>query len=219
MTYTITDRTIAISAIYQAVQLVQQIANIGTYNENEFETCIQSIFRIDTDTVDDVYGGTTKLTTGLQTLIDQLSGKSRSDASSAEKDLFVTKYAINVMILEKQLRKNPAMLKKISDGINNTLRQVEHFSVTHDNVIASLAHLYTETISNLKPRIMVHGEQIYISNPTQANRIRALLLAAIRAAVLWRQCGGNRWQLLLNRSTIIENAKSILASSKPQINY
>ena len=114
------------------------------------------------------------------------------------------------MVLERRLIKNPQMLETISSGIERASNQVEHFSLLHDNVIASLAHIYSQTISTIKPRIMVQGEHVYISNPNLANRIRAVLLSAIRSAVLWRQCGGTRWQLLLQRRAIVEEATRLL---------
>lgn len=214
MSYTITDRTIAIAGIYQAVHLVQQIANTGTVDEQDFETCIQSIFCVDMDKTADTFGDQSNISTGLRALIEQLGGQSGKNEPEKPKDMYITKYAIGAMVLEKQLKKNPDMLDEISTGIERARNQAEHFSMTHDNVIASLADLYTKTISTLKPRIMVHGEQLHISNPNQTNKIRALLLAAIRAVVLWRQCGGTRWQLIFQRQSIIDAAQTILNDSQ-----
>lgn len=213
MPYSITDRTIAIAGIYQAVRLVQQIANTGIHDAQAFDTCIRSIFHIDADKTEDVFESTENLEIGLNTLIDQLGGN--SGQNNTQKDMHITKYAIGVMVLEKQLRKNQTMLNEISTGIEKAKNQSEHFTITHENVIASLADLYKNTISTLRPRIMVQGDQTYISNQNQANKIRALLLAAIRAVVLWRQCGGTRWQLIFQRKIIINTAKNLLG--KPTI--
>ena len=57
---------------------------------------------------------------------------------------------------------------------------------------------------------MVNGEQNFVSNATNANKIRALLLAAIRSAVLWRQCGGTRWQMLFQRKAILAETQKIV---------
>ncbi len=216
MTYTITDRTIALAGIFQATQLVQNIANTGSADEQDVETCILSIFRTDIDKPIDIFDGTEKLHMGLRKLIEQLGGRDTNDTndtntqSSQNKDLHVTKYAAGVMVLEKRLKRDADMLAKIADGIEHARKQMEHFSLLHDNVIANLADTYAQTISHLKPRIMVQGEHIYISNPNNANRIRTLLLAAIRATVLWRQCGGTRWQLLFQRRTIVDEARQLL---------
>jgi len=221
MTYTITDRTIALAGIFQATQLVQNIANTGNADEQDVETCVLSIFRTDIDKPIDIFDGTEKLHTGLRKLIEQLGGRDTNDTDtndtndtntqgSQNKDLHVTKYAAGVMVLEKRLKRDADMLAKIADGIEHARKQMEHFSLLHDNVIANLADTYAQTISHLKPRIMVQGEHIYISNPNNANRIRTLLLAAIRATVLWRQCGGTRWQLLFQRRTIVDEARRLL---------
>lgn len=209
MNYTITDRTIALAGIFQAAQLVQQIANTGNSDEQAFESCIQSLFRINVDKAEDAYGGSDRLAIGLRTLIEQLGGQTKADGTN--RDLYISKYSAGIMVLERRLMKNPGMLETISSGIERARNQAEHFSLLHDNVIASLAHIYSQTISTIKPRIMVQGEHVYISNPNLANRIRAALLSAIRSAVLWRQCGGTRWQLLLQRRAIVDEAKRLSA--------
>lgn len=209
MTYTITDRTIALAGMFQATQLVQQIANTGNTDEQALETCIQSLFHINVEKAEDAYAGAEKLTTGLRVLVEQLGG--RTETGDKKRDLVISKYTAGIMVLERRLTKNTDMLQTISSGIERARSQAEHFSLLHDNVIASLAHIYSQTISTIKPRIMVHGEHVYISNSNLANRIRAVLLSAIRSAVLWRQCGGTRWQLLLQRGAIVEEAKRLLA--------
>lgn len=208
MTYTITDRTIALAGIFQATQLVQQIANTGNIDEQALETCIQSLFKINVENAEDAYGDSGKLSIGLNTLIEQLGGQTK--AGEQKRDLYVSKYVAGIMVLERRLNKNPDMLETISNSIDRASNQAEHFSLLHDNVLASLAHTYSQTISTIKPRIMVQGEHIYISNPNLANKIRAALLSAIRSAVLWRQCGGTRWQLLFQRRAIVEEAKNLL---------
>jgi len=72
----------------------------------------------------------------------------------------------------------------------------------HENVLANLGEVYQNTISTLQPRIMVNGEQEYLSRPEIANKIRACLLAGVRSAILWRQCGGTRWKFLFYRKKI-----------------
>ena len=141
------------------------------------------------------------------------NGNDFAKKSAQPKDLYIAKYVAGVMVLERRLNSAPHILEKIADGIERARNQIEHFSLLHDNVIAGLANTYSQTISTLKPRIMVQGEHVYISNPNNANRIRALLLAAIRATVLWRQCGGTRWQLLFQRQSIVNEAKRLMKNN------
>ena len=76
--------------------------------------------------------------------------------------------------------------------------------------VERLAQIYLATVATLGPRIMVHGEPTLLARPENASRIRALLLAGVRAAVLWRQCGGSRLGLLLGRQRILRAARELL---------
>ncbi len=202
--HTITDRTLALAGVFQAAGLVQQMATRGSADPQPLETCIRSIFEVDPPSTEAVFGGVAGLRAGLSWLVEHFSEK-----RSPEK-LQVVKYAVSVLYLERQLAKQPAMLQRIGAGVERARRQSEHFSITHSNVLASLAGCYGDTISTLTPRIIVSGEQGHLSNPEVANTVRALLLAAIRCAVLWRQCGGNRIQLLFGRRKLLAEAQRLL---------
>ena len=124
------------------------------------------------------------------------------------------------LLLEKLGRDHPRyaealtyqqrLLENISQGLERARQQSEHFSLTHENVIANLADTYLNTVSTINPRIMVNGDPHLLQRPDVANRIRALLLAGIRSAVLWRQSGGGRLQLLFKRRAILNEAGSLL---------
>lgn len=208
MKYTDRDRAIALAGMFQAANLVHQVAYTGMTDQESMETCISSLFRINVDTPEEVFGAAGKLNLGYKTLLTQLGGTNYN--AEKPRDIDITKYVISIAVLERKLTRRTDMLKKIADGIEITKQQLDHFAMTHDNILAKLAHIYSETISTLKPRIMVNGEHQHISNPNQANKIRALLLAGIRAAVLWRQCGGNRWQLLLKRNVVLAETDRLL---------
>jgi high frequency lysogenization protein len=56
---------------------------------------------------------------------------------------------------------------------------------------------------------MVAGEQNYLQKTETAARVRTLLLAGIRAAVLWRQLGGSKWKLLFARKKYVAVARQL----------
>lgn len=203
MAHTIKDATLAMAGIFQATSLVNDIACRGIIDQDAFAVSINSLFATDPANTLAVYGDQQSLQLGLRTLIDQFS-------TPDKRNLEITKYVIAIMALERKLAKSAKMLDTISTGIEKARAQAEHFSTTHENVVASLADLYVHTISTLTPRIIVSGEHGHLSNPVNANKVRALLLAAIRSAVLWRQCGGTRWQLLLKRRQISEIASKLV---------
>jgi high frequency lysogenization protein len=208
MSKTLNDRTLALAGLFQAVYLVNQVARRGMVDTLQFETSINSLFVTDPKTTLEVYSDTVQnLRQGFIVLRNQLGG------DSSKREVELTRYMIALLHLERKLAKRKALLNTISEGLERTSRQAEHFSITHANVIASLADIYANTISTLNPRIMVTGEHGHLQNPDNANKVRALLLAGMRSAVLWRQSGGNRLQLLFQRRGILAEAERLLGLS------
>jgi high frequency lysogenization protein len=50
----------------------------------------------------------------------------------------------------------------------------------------------------------VQGNPHYLQQPQVVAEIRALLLAALRSAVLWRQLGGSYWDFVFRRRAMME---------------
>ncbi len=197
------DRITALAGMFQAACLTDQIAHNGIADASAMDASIYSLFQINADSVGAVYGGTENVRIGLQKLKSEM-------ASINLKGPEITRYVLTLILLEQKLQKNPAMLKKIADAVALATARLDHFPMLHSNIIALLADVYTSTISTLQPRIMVNGEPAHLQNIDNANKIRALLLAGIRSATLWRQCGGSRIKLLISRRKTIEQAKQLL---------
>jgi high frequency lysogenization protein len=200
---TLTNQTIALAGIAQACSLVHQFATTGSADSLAFEASIGSLLKIDSNSVLDVYGDLKGIKFGLHQLDQQLGGKALTNPEQA-------RYAAQLVYLQKQLSKRSDLLETIHTGIAKAQAQAEHFGVLHTNVQANLADLYHSTVSTLQPRIMVLGDQQYLGAQNTVNKIRALLLAGIRATLLWRQCGGSRWRLLLFRKKIQDEARFLL---------
>lgn len=200
---TITNQTIALAGLSQACLLVQQLATTGTADNKAVETCINSLLKVDSDGVIEIYGSLSDLKPGIEQLGQQLLNKTVADPEQA-------RYAASLVFLEKQLSNHPEMLTKISTGISVAQAQSESFGSTHENILANLGDLYHTTISTLQPRIMVNGEEQFLSQPNTVNKIRALLLAGIRSTMLWRQCGGARWKFLIFRKKLQDEIQFLL---------
>lgn len=200
----ITHQTLALAGIAQACSLVRQLAITGNAEVMAMTASIDSLMKIDAESVTDVFGGISGLKHGLEQLDRQLTSRQEANPDQA-------RYAALLVHLQKQLLQKPERLDAIRLGIEKAQRQAEHFGVLHPNVLANLADLYHTNISSLQPRIMVMGDQQYLGDPGTVNKIRALLLAGIRSAHLWRQCGGTRWQLLFYRLKLKREAQVLLA--------
>jgi high frequency lysogenization protein len=198
------DQTLALAGVYQAASLVKQIANTGNANSAQIEASLETLFRFDAANVEEVFGSIAGVAHGLNVLHQHLSDK-------AGRDIEITRYVISLLMLERTLSGNSSMLEEISKRLQLIESQLEFFSLNHENTFAKLGQLYKDTISTLGPKIMVSGEQPYLSSERNASKVRALLLAGIRSAVLWRQCGGARWQLIFSRKAYLNECEKILA--------
>ncbi|MDH5423817.1 MAG: high frequency lysogenization protein HflD [Gammaproteobacteria bacterium] len=203
MPYTQEDKTIALAGVFQAAQLVTEIARKGKSNQAAIESSLESLLRFDAPDVVSVFGDLTGVIQGLRTLQKQL------DNTAYERNTDITRYAITIIHLQRKLEKDPAMLEQITSRLDSIKSQLDYFDLSHTNTIAKLADIYKSTISNMQPKIIVEGEQAFLSNGVNADKIRALLLAGIRSAVLWRQTGGSRLQLLFSRKKYFSSAKQL----------
>ncbi len=206
MSNSLTNRTLALAGVFQSAWLVQQVATTGSCDESMLETCINSIFNLNPENTEAVYGSSLCLAKGLSLISENFDGPAH------ERNLDVTKYVLSLLYLERKLVKKPDLLETISSGVERTKAKLSHFPQTHPNILASLADVYAQTISTLTPRIIINGEHGFLTNPDVANKVRAILLGGIRSSVLWSQCGGSRLSLLFGRRKIVDEAKRIHSS-------
>ena len=202
------SRTLALAGVFRSASLVNTLANEGTISDDDLRICVESIFETDPNDVIQVYGSIDNLSVGFETMLNQL------EKDSQQRNMDIARYVVSTLFLERRLMKNPDMLETLSTGVELAERQSEHFSTTHENVIANIADLYSRTISKLGPRIMVNGEQSHLETTAISNKIRTVLLSGIRSAVLWRQLGGRRWHVIFNRGNYLKIAKSFLKNSQ-----
>jgi len=204
MNVNIQNRTLALAGLFQSVRLVQQTARGEPRDEETTAASIGSIFNTDPASVVDVYGDMEAVRTGLEVLLQQLGRDSK------KRDLELTRYAVTLMHLEHRLNRKPDLLKTISSGIETCKQYIESDREHHTTLIETLADIYTQTLSTLKPRILVSGEPTVLDNPDSKNMVRALLLAGIRAAVLLRQSGGSRLKLMFQSRQMHDCASLLL---------
>jgi len=206
-----TDRTLAFAGILQALQLVQSSAYGRPYDADAFQASLKSILALDAGGVPEVYGGIRGVQKGLRLVQAQLMNDKHKP------DVELTRYAITLLHLERKLSKRSDLLDRLRAGIEQAQHQVEHLGISHPNVLASFAETYRQTVSTLQPRIMVNGDPARLADTAIANQIRALLLAAMRSAVLWRQCRGTRLGLLFGRKKLAILARELQQNQSEEI--
>ena len=197
------ERVIALAALAQSLKLVQQLANVGQTEQLPETVLFDSLFRFDAETPEAVYGPASGLDRGLRELLGMLG--------HGQRDTSVLRMGGTVLGLERAFMRNPQAGQRVQEVLGDIDRQRLHLGPTHPTVVLRLADLYAEDVSPLGTKVLVKGNPVYLGQPQVVAEVRALLLCAVRAAVLWRQLGGSRLDFLLRRRAMVEAAQSLLS--------
>lgn len=198
------EKTLALAGVCQAAALVQELARKGQTDPAAFEATLKSIVVTDPDNTEEVFGSKNMLKEGLSTLAGQLGN------TPDDKDAEVTRYIASILGLERKLKKQPKRMAELADRIGNAQRQLNHLELLDSQMMANLASIYSDCISPIGPKIQVAGNPELLRQSASQHKVRALLLAGVRAAVLWRQLGGKRRHILFNRKKVLAAAEQIL---------
>lgn len=210
------QQTLALAAIFQAAECVSLLANDGRCDEHDSQSLVESLFVFSPENTLDVYKQDIRgLTLGLNRLSKFSSSKNQKRLTE------ITKYALSMVNLEKQLKADESLLSAIRSRLDHVAR-FNDFSHTPTNtaeevqlidfhsIHTQLSGIYQDTISTLNFRIQVTGNMEKLTQTPIADHIRALLFSGIRAAMLWQQVGGSRWHLIFKRKRIEQTAKQLL---------
>lgn len=201
------EQLVALGAVFEAATLVDRIARTGQVPNAALGSILGSLLVREDKPALEIYGGDDlNLRDGYRALVGALE----RDTSSLQREPL--RYALAMIGLERQLDKRNDLLQVIGSRLGQIQQQVDHFGLTHENVIASFGGLYQDTLSTFRQRIQVQGDMRHLQQSDNAAKIRALLLAGIRSARLWRQLGGHRWQMVFSRRKLLDTLYPILRS-------
>lgn len=199
----IENQTLALAGMFQAAVLVEALASGGECNRAALDCSIDSLFTFDAASPSEVFGDTTCLGIGFDALVDYLGGQARQSGRN------VAYYVMSMLKLATRLQQLRPLADTLHKGLVKAERGQREFDLPREQMMGHLDRLYQDNISPLQPRIMVRGEPAHLRDAAVAARIRALLLAGIRAAVLWHQLGGSRWRLLIRRRQYVDAARRL----------
>lgn len=201
------DITLALAGICQSARLVQELAHHGHCDTDALHVSLNSVIDQNPASTLDIFGGSeTNLKIGLETLLGVLNSSSRQGLNAE-----LTRYTLSMMVLERKLAAAKGAMNQLGNSISGLQRQLDHFDLESETLLSAMAAIYVDVISPLGPRIQVHGSPAVLQNSQVQAKVRATLLAGIRAAVLWHQVGGGRLQLMFSRGRLASQAKNILA--------
>lgn len=218
------NQVIAMAAMVQAATLVDKLARTGQDDSTALATLVHGLLQTDPPSTESVYIDRQHLRLGLDVLSHLLQNSERADPGKNYSEIL--RYVLSLVHLESKLSGDSKMLGQISQRLDHVKKQVAHFSslqdartisdplleegLIHETVLGNMASIYTDTLSTYRFRIQVNGNPACLQQPAVVNKIRVLLLCGIRAAVLWRQTGGSRLQVILKRKHYAETARSML---------
>lgn len=198
-----------------ACRQVDSLAKTGFVKTDYFELCVSGLLNRSPDSAEalitpsqpshEMWLEIASQLEFTEQLLNDFRGPNNSD---------ILRYSLGVLHLQKKLSQNKQMLNAMSVRLEKVDTQVEHFGLSHENVLASIAQLYTETLSTMPFRIQVNGEYGYLQQPRVVNQVRTLLLCAVRYATLWRQLGGKKWHLLLYKKKMARAAHELVLEYK-----
>lgn len=199
------EQSLALAGVFLALGQVRQIGIHGQADSRHTEPCLRALLGRYEGDVAGLFGGREALAPGVRQLIEHLENPREAE---------LTGYIVAVLQLERGLARQRRRFQQVRDGLERASSQAEYFgSCLHPNVVSNLGDLYQQTLSLMRPRILVRGDRAYLEDPRNAAMIRALLLSAVRSAALWRSTGGNRWRLIVHRRRLVEAARSLLSLS------
>jgi|TARA_B100002052_G_scaffold245732_1_gene231583 high frequency lysogenization protein len=192
------NETISLGAIYQACNEIKKIAWQGEINNNIIEPLINSVYQTTSEEIEDVFISIKRLNSGLDFLRRQLVG----DAFSRDGE--VSRYFEAIGILVKNMNKKDDVLNKLRTELTRQSMPINEDNL--DQHALFLSELYLSTISTVEPRIIVNGDNKYLTDKKNAAMIRSLLLCAIRSYILWQQSGGSKFRIFIFKKKIAELA-------------
>lgn len=182
---------LAFVAMCQCCELVTRVSRNQTVTLEDYEMLFKGIALRNVDDVTDIYPDPKALKIGVELYEDALRGR--------RKNTPMTNYVFAVINLTINLLRNNHALEELSKAIDTLPQAYEFFALDDAKLHEKLALIYKDIVSPAGPKVVVMGDKKTLSDPAAQHLIRALLLAAVRATVLWRQVGGRRRQLVFGR--------------------
>lgn len=190
----------ALAALLLACRQVMRLARQGEGEAEVMNTLFCSLMRFNCQYVWQYYDNKEVLKSGLRYLYQMF--RQVTDGQ-------VTTYFLQLLLNERRLAQKPALMRHLQEQLQELQRKSSYFDVNSEAMIQSYAQCYQHTAGRLRQRILVHGDARYLQDEAVIAQIRALLFCGIRAASLWRACGGRQWHLLFYRQKILQRAEQL----------
>ena len=187
------NAVLALSAFSQATHLASHIAMTGQCDEQAFNSVVEAIYCLHSPSTQALYPPEA-MHLGLHSLRQLLTPKAQQNVSPAP-----WHYVWKLNAFVKKLQRQPLLLKQIQQRLQQAIQQRAFFQQDAQQSLSVLSQLHGWLMQQIPLSFQIKGKAEHLHQPLNIVRIRVLLLAAIRAGVLWRQLGGTLWHLWWQR--------------------
>ena len=206
-------QNIALCAVAQCAALVHELAIGKEIRQSQLASAINPLLILNPESVEQVYPNLESLALGFSTLQSILR------SNRVKQNSQIRRYITEILILRKSLSKNMIMQSVVRAGLSNLepirpslidCMQTNQQELNEQNyTFEEISSLYRKTLSTLKHRIKVAGKVQFLKNEIVSNKIRGLLFAGVRSAVLWHQLDGRYWRLFIYNKRISNTVSDI----------
>lgn len=236
--HTIGFQTRALTAALSALSEVQTLATTGSCDRSTKHLLYASVLKTDSTHPDDIYPDPVVFDCGARQLIDLVDQGFDNPRRQLMGYLVAANKLARVLMsnpaLGAKLKSEITVFKHDQPNLANALdghtrtdtdadpateysdldqriaAALEQGSSQPIELDKALSGIYENTLSMLPYRIHIHGSRRQLEAEEVRVQVRAMLLCAVRALVLWRQLGGNALQLLFKRNTYAAVCKRAL---------
>lgn len=201
------NQVMALAAIFQAALCADQLATGERCAPETMRALMEGILELDPDSPEAVLRAPGDYSQGLRLLRELFrNGQQREQMRPLS-------YGLGLMHLANRLRRASDVSAIVRHRLEALADQRAHFQdLGAAEFCRRAAGIYVDTLGSFNFRIRVQGDPDCLRNDDTAARIRALFLAGVRAAFLWRQAGGRRWHLLFQRKRLLAATEKLLES-------
>ena len=193
------ESNIAFSAVLLCLKYIDDVARKENKETQKIAHLLHTIINNNIQSTAELYQKV-DLKEGFELFLNQLD-------YHTVKNNFIIRYLFGILSLERKLMTNDVAIQQLMQHIEQFNHKLQYHDILDESMITSLASVYVDIVSPLSNKIHIVGEPDLIKIPYNQKLIRALLLCAVRSAVLWRQIGGRKRHFLFCRKKIITTLK------------
>ena len=195
------QRVLALAGVCQCALLAQELARRGHAQPEPLRCALESILVVNQTDPEIALGGVQGVYAGLPDL-----ARKNPDPSAVER----LRYAIAMIDIQKRLRRDTTIASRLRAQLDEIRDGGTILDLVSPEGIPALAGIYSTTLSLLTPKIIIRGSEQHLKDEDIVLKVRSVLLAGVRAAYLFHELGGRKWQIFIGRKKLADSASRLL---------